>query len=659
MSSDPSLFNLVAANYGDMLFSSGMDVLNILIGQIERTILANEVRPHIYLGMQSFSSFELLASHYSELAQKCEKITVFGTADKQPRQVPNTQFIAIPEKASLAYERFIIVNHPSWQVMLLAQESMETRDRWERQRVFNGILTFNPLVVERCQQIAAMFSGNQRAQIGRAEVLNNQQHIAQFVTQTALLRNRPDFELGHVLREVPTLSDMVGQLSHHHGLSSRLDWLAQTASKLLRLQDVIIYRNEETMLRPITATRALENVPGVIVGQGPIGQVAQTGQALVSNGTASGAAVGDPTIKTLYNAPLFDDRRQTLWGVISYSSTDAQAFKQSEQLVPLATVSGIVQAIVLNDFTMMSTDQPTATAPSNGNSNEVPNSGVSQPSMSAAPEPPPAPPLNKSTRPASRGRIRLGPRQSSVELPSETGASGDVAMARLPQVEAETIEEDPMADFQRRMIGYLLKFDRDGADRVWREAYARFSAKELCTDLLQPVMIAVGEGWHRGQVSVAAEHFTTGYVEGKIMGFLNSYPDNPTGMTIVTGCAQGETHETGIMLLSLFFRWEGHKVIYLGANVPNSTLTEALQDIGPDMLCLSATMKENANNLTEVGHIISTMPDPKPIFGYGGAAFIFFPELRTRVSGVYLGDDPNSILKNVHTILNERRAVLS
>jgi methanogenic corrinoid protein MtbC1 len=277
-------------------------------------------------------------------------------------------------------------------------------------------------------------------------------------------------------------------------------------------------------------------------------------------------------------------------------------------------------------------------------------SGQSQPAQpSPEPKTTPAPQVG-------RGRIRLG---RNRENHHDSGASSpQLEVARLPEVAPLEVESSPFEDYQRRMIAHLVRFDRDGADRVWREAYAKFSARELCINLLQPVQIAIGEGWHRGEVSVAAEHFSTSYITSKIASFLNSYPDNPTGQVIVTGCVQGEMHETGIMMLSLFLRWQGYKVIYIGANVPNSTLYDALTTIKPDMLLLSATMKENGNNMTEVGHIIARLPEPKPLFGYGGAAFIFFPELRDRVNGYYLGDDPSTILTNIKNLLDVRRMSL-
>lgn len=660
MSPDPSLYNLVAANYPDALFTCGIDVLNILSGQIEQMILANDIAPHLFVGIQRLSAFELYASHYAKLAQKCKKLTVFGIADRTPHQVPNTEFIALPEDTTLTKERFVIVNDPNWQVMLLAQEDAESADKWDRQKTYNSLVTFKSEIVERCATISAMLSGNRPEPVGQLNPLAAQQHIAQYVTLTALLPNLPHFDLGQALIEVPTLLQMAAQVANHPSVTTRLEWIAKTAHAMLKTDHVIVYRNEDNHLRPIVATQPqpLDHIPGVVMGHGAIGQAAQFQRTVNVAGAQATQALADTTAQALYAQPIFGASQDDLWGLVAYVSPQAQAYADGGRVVRLAALTGIIQGVAYRDASRNATPaaaDASAMPPAhnhNGGVGDLPPMPAPAPVANGLPTSEAAAPMS---RKPSRGRIRLGPRPdapASVATPVQEEA---VAFVRLPTVEATAIEEDPYADYQRRMISQLLRFDRDGADRVWRDAYSAFPARDLLTNILQPVMIAVGEGWHRGQVSVAAEHFTTSYVESKIMGFLNSYPDNPAGMKIVTGCAQGETHQTGIMMLSLFLRWDGHKVIFLGANVPNSTIQEALQDIQPDMLCLSASMKENANSLTEVAHIIQQMPEPRPILGYGGAAFIFFPEMRQRVNGAYLGDDPDSILQNVARLLKERK----
>jgi methanogenic corrinoid protein MtbC1 len=197
------------------------------------------------------------------------------------------------------------------------------------------------------------------------------------------------------------------------------------------------------------------------------------------------------------------------------------------------------------------------------------------------------------------------------------------------------------------MMGALVAFDQRSADYVWSEACTIYPTEAICTELLMPVQIAVGEGWHRGEVSVAAEHFCSRYVEGKLLNLLNGYSEYTSGPLAVIGCAQSEMHELGAIMLSLFMRWAGFRVIYLGQNIPNSTIEETIRQLRPQILGLSATTVEAAHNLTEVGQMVSRIEPPRPQFIFGGMAFYERPDLRGRIHGQFLEGDVRKIVRDM------------
>jgi methanogenic corrinoid protein MtbC1 len=200
---------------------------------------------------------------------------------------------------------------------------------------------------------------------------------------------------------------------------------------------------------------------------------------------------------------------------------------------------------------------------------------------------------------------------------------------------------------QRRMMGALIAFDQRSAEYVWNEACSLYTTEAVCTELLMPVQIAIGEGWHRGDVSVAAEHFCSRFVQGKLLNLLNAHVDNPNGPLAVVGCAQNELHELGAIMLSLFMRWSGFRVIYLGQNVPNTTILETVRQLRPQILALSATTFEAAFSLSEVGQIVSQMEPPRPQFIYGGMAFYERPDMRGRIQGQFLEGDVRQIVRQI------------
>lgn len=196
-------------------------------------------------------------------------------------------------------------------------------------------------------------------------------------------------------------------------------------------------------------------------------------------------------------------------------------------------------------------------------------------------------------------------------------------------------------------MGSLVAFDQRSADQIWAEACSLYSTESVCVDILLPVQIAVGEGWHRGEVTVAAEHFASRFVQAKLLNLLNTVNDSASGPMAIVGCAQGELHELGAVMLSLFLRWSGFHVIYLGQNVPNSTIEETVHRLKPKLLGLSATTVESAHNLTEAGQMIARMPQPRPLFVFGGMAFYERPDLRARIPGQFLEGDIRQIVRQL------------
>lgn len=192
---------------------------------------------------------------------------------------------------------------------------------------------------------------------------------------------------------------------------------------------------------------------------------------------------------------------------------------------------------------------------------------------------------------------------------------------------------------QARLIQAFKTFDERAADQVLNEVFALYPLEDVLVSIMQPVMVEIGEQWHRGEVSVPTEHFATSYVERKLMGLFNAQPLNPDGALVIAGCAPREQHELGILLFSFFLRRYGVRVLYLGANVPMIDLRAALETLHPAMLALSALVPESVEELREIAQMIRDMPPPRPIFAIGGGAFRDNPALAHDIHGLYLGQD--------------------
>ncbi len=207
------------------------------------------------------------------------------------------------------------------------------------------------------------------------------------------------------------------------------------------------------------------------------------------------------------------------------------------------------------------------------------------------------------------------------------------------------------AALQADLLAALLAFDEHRAEVVLSEAFAMYTVEEIGEQLIQPVLVEVGARWRDGDLSVAAEHFASNYLRQRLNALLHTLPNAPGGAPIWVGCAPGEQHEIGALLLSIYLRRAGYAVHYFGQSLDiEDTVREvALQQ--PAMILFSASTQKTARELAALSEAVAAITPRRPVIGYGGQVFIRHPELRDQVSGIFMGASAYEALEVVDEIL--------
>lgn len=183
----------------------------------------------------------------------------------------------------------------------------------------------------------------------------------------------------------------------------------------------------------------------------------------------------------------------------------------------------------------------------------------------------------------------------------------------------------------------LSKHDETGATDILKQANAMYDLTTVCVDVIGYTLIAVGDAWHRGEMRITDEHFASRFLQGKLINLLQAYPNRRGAPLILMACAPDEQHEIGCLMMSVLLRHDGYRVEYLGPDLPLDDIVDYAKQEHPAMICMSATMEDSALRLQKMNEKLGRIK-PKPIFGYGGQAFITKPSLRDVVAGSYLGD---------------------
>jgi methanogenic corrinoid protein MtbC1 len=185
------------------------------------------------------------------------------------------------------------------------------------------------------------------------------------------------------------------------------------------------------------------------------------------------------------------------------------------------------------------------------------------------------------------------------------------------------------------ILGALQANDCDGAIVNLEKLYTVTESNLEFADLCLELMVQVGEAWHAGRVTIAAEHALTARLKHLLLGLLylrGSSDFEERAPSAVCACLAGELHEIGLLRVSVYLREWGFKVTYVGANTPLAALEEHVRHARPALACVSVTAAMNPALLNQnlqklalaVGRLVPT------VVGGSGLASVskFMPEFR-------------------------------
>ena len=89
-------------------------------------------------------------------------------------------------------------------------------------------------------------------------------------------------------------------------------------------------------------------------------------------------------------------------------------------------------------------------------------------------------------------------------------------------VEARTEPRVDLSEIRQSLTTALVDFDEGKADQILAEAFAVHGFETVSERIIVPVMTQIGERWHRGKVSTAAEHFASNYLRRKIEALISA-----------------------------------------------------------------------------------------------------------------------------------------
>ena len=135
----------------------------------------------------------------------------------------------------------------------------------------------------------------------------------------------------------------------------------------------------------------------------------------------------------------------------------------------------------------------------------------------------------------------------------------------------------------------LQKYDAAAIDREIARLAAVLRPLDLLRDVLMPVLVQVGDDWHRRRAGIAQEHLMSSTVRHILGSFLRLYAQPDAKVRLVFATPSGDRHEIGTLGAAMLAASSGLGVAYLGPDLPAREIVESVKPAGAQVLVLGLT----------------------------------------------------------------------
>lgn len=150
----------------------------------------------------------------------------------------------------------------------------------------------------------------------------------------------------------------------------------------------------------------------------------------------------------------------------------------------------------------------------------------------------------------------------------------------------------------------LLRYDEAAAQAILDRAFAHGSLEDVINGLVTETLRGVGDGWARGEITVAQEHFASNIIRARLVALSRGW-EVGAGQPVVLSCVPGELHDIGLVCFGLTLWRRGWRVVYLGQSTPVADMREATAGVGAPVLVAYAHREElitgSGEELRELG----------------------------------------------------------
>lgn len=179
--------------------------------------------------------------------------------------------------------------------------------------------------------------------------------------------------------------------------------------------------------------------------------------------------------------------------------------------------------------------------------------------------------------------------------------------------------------------------------------------KHFFTNVIDPIMVKVGLDWEEGIITVAKEHMISAQVGDLMVELFATFSPVETICanlpTVLVATAPKELHALGAKTISKMLEYHGFKSAYLGSDLSQDEIYNAVMEMRPDVLVLSVTLEVH---VIEVQSLIARLKSPSRMFRgaiiVGGNAFVNLSDIGSELGVDGICNTPESLLEKLRQL---------
>lgn len=213
-------------------------------------------------------------------------------------------------------------------------------------------------------------------------------------------------------------------------------------------------------------------------------------------------------------------------------------------------------------------------------------------------------------RPSSVVGAELGTLQTLLEISDAPAIDERAAPQSLDSDDGEWLSS---------WLGKVTRLDGDGLDKSLQRAWSVLGAMRFMTGRLDPFLVAIGERWERGFLTVSHEHFASERIHELLASKWRPFSDSARGPRVICATLPGERHTLGLHMVAVVLALSELAIIFLGADTPIPDLAAVAHDSAATAVVVSVSIAADWERVTSQLYELRRLLDAGVSLAIGGA----------------------------------------